>query len=105
MIENINSKNQKLQRAVLQNFFEVDGRLKHLPSKLKKRLIVLEHITSNLEIDKKYSELEINDYIKSFHDDYATIRRELYIHKFVNRESETYIVNNRDEWRDWKTLS
>ncbi|WP_169732337.1 DUF2087 domain-containing protein [Cohnella thermotolerans] len=98
-------KNEKLRKSVLSNFFENNGRLKHLPSKLKKRLIVLEYLTNQLDTAKTYSELELNEIIKAYHDDYATIRRELFIHKFVNRENGIYVVNNREDWRDWVTLN
>lgn len=95
---------QKLQRAVLHNFFEKNGKLKHLPAQLKKRLIVLEFITSQLDTTKKYKEFEINVFIKHYHEDYATIRRELFIHRFLNREREIYEINNREDWHDWRLL-
>ncbi len=47
---------------------------------------------------------EMNEFIKAFHEDYATIRRELFIHRFVNRDKEIYEVNTRNEWRDWASL-
>lgn len=101
---NTQTKNEKLQQSVLRNFFTEQGRLKNLPSQLKKKLIVLEHLTKQLEPNKAYSEQEMNEFIKVHHEDYATIRRELFIHRFVNRKNEIYEVNARDEWRDWASL-
>ncbi|GMK37222.1 transcriptional regulator [Paenibacillus sp. CCS19] len=98
------TQNEKLQRSVLRNFITEQGCIKHIPSQLKKRLIVLEHLTSQLDTDRKYTEKEINDFIRPWNEDYATIRRELYIHRFVNRENEIYEVNDPREWRDWRTL-
>lgn len=98
------SKNEKLKVAVLRNFFTEQGSIKNLPSQLKKKLIVLEHLANQLNAQKKYSEKEINDFIKPLYEDFATIRRELFIHKFVNRNHDIYEVNERGEWRDWKTL-
>jgi hypothetical protein len=103
-LTNTLTKNEKLQKSVLRNFFTEHGRLKNLPSQLKKKLIVLEHLTNQLEPNKLYSEKEMNEFIKAFHEDYATIRRELFIHRFVNRNNEIYEVNACKEWRDWASL-
>ncbi|WP_282940945.1 DUF2087 domain-containing protein [Paenibacillus sp. RC67] len=99
------SKNEKLRKSVLRNFFTEQGSIKHLPSQLKKRLIVLEHLVNLLDAQKKYTEKEINEFIKPLNEDYATIRRELFIHKFVNRSNDIYEVNEPRDWRDWKTLN
>ncbi|TYP73297.1 DUF2087 domain-containing protein [Paenibacillus methanolicus] len=98
------SKNDKLQQAVLRNFLTKEGAIKHLPSQLKKRIIVLEYLASKMDTARTYTELEINAFLKPFNEDYATIRRELYIHRFVNREHDIYEVNEPGEWRNWRTL-
>jgi hypothetical protein len=103
-LTNTQTKNEKMQKSVLRNFFTEHGRLKNLPSQLKKKLIVLEHLTNQLDPNKPYSEKEMNEFIKTFHEDYATIRRELFIHRFVNRNNEIYEVNARSEWSDWANL-
>jgi hypothetical protein len=99
------SKNEKLKKSVLRNFFTEQGSIKHLPSQLKKRLIVLEHLANQLNANIKYTEKELNEFIKPLNEDYATIRRELFIHKFVNRNHDIYEVNEPEDWRDWKTLN
>lgn len=104
MSSHIATPNEKMKDSVLRHFFTEQGRLKHLPAQLKKKLIVLEHLTLRLERDKPYSEQQMNDFIKAYHGDYATIRRELYIHKFVNRDHEVYEVNGREQWKDWTNL-
>lgn len=50
------TKNKKLQEAVLNNFFTKDGRLKQIPSQYKKKLIALEHLVKQLEHGRKYTE-------------------------------------------------
>jgi len=95
---------EKLQCSVLRSFITEQGCITHLPAQLKKKLIVLEHLTNQLDAEKTYTEKEINAFIKPLNEDFATIRRELYIHRFVNRENEIYEVNDRREWRDWRTL-
>ncbi|MBO9598082.1 MAG: DUF2087 domain-containing protein [Cohnella sp.] len=104
-ITNTPSKDAHLQSSVLRNFFTEQGRLKSLPAQLKKKLIVLEHLAERMDPGKRYSESEMNAFIRAFHEDYATIRRELYVHRFVNRDREIYEVNAREEWRDWANLN
>lgn len=103
-ITNEQSKHDKLKQSVLRHFITEQGSIKHLPSQLKKRLIVLEHLAGQLDANKAYTEREINAFIKPLNEDYATIRRELFIHRFVNRNNDIYEVNPA-EWRDWRTLN
>ncbi|GEL78194.1 DUF2087 domain-containing protein [Tenuibacillus multivorans] len=84
---------------ILKNFLDSDGKLKTLPSQLKKRLIILEHILKGFEIGRTYSELEINQHIKKFHDDFATIRREFINNHFMTRNRGYYELNPRELWR------
>lgn len=95
----------KLKETVLKNFFTAAGKLKSIPAQLKKKLIVLEHLVSRLERGRKYSEQEINAFIKNFHEDFATIRREFIMHQYMFRENEIYELNPREMWAKWETLS
>ncbi|MFC5471347.1 metalloregulator ArsR/SmtB family transcription factor [Cohnella suwonensis] len=90
---------------VLKNFFAADGKLKSIPAQLKKKLIVLEHIAARLEIGRRYSEKELNEFIKTYHEDFATIRREFIMHQFMYREREVYELNPRELWARWEQLS
>jgi hypothetical protein len=96
--------NQKLKVSVLNNFFTKEGKLKHPPAQFKKKLIALEHIVSGLEMGKKYTEKEINAYIKEFHDDYATIRREFIMHQYMYRQNEIYEMNPKELWTKWEEI-
>lgn len=103
--EQMDDKNKKLRDSVIRNFFDADGQLKNLPSQLKKKLMVLEHLVSQLELGRTYSEKEINEFIKQYHPDYATIRREFIMHQYMFREKEQYQLNPREMWARWDTLS
>lgn len=46
----------------------------------------------------KYEEKEINEYIKNFHDDFATIRREFITNQYMYRENGIYEVNPPEMW-------
>lgn len=104
MMEMKTQAEEQLKATVLRNFFTPDGRLKHLPAQLKKKLIVLESLAERLELGKSYKEAEINAFFKPFHEDYATLRREMNIHQFMYREKEIYELNPREIWAKWQDL-
>ncbi|AIE61118.1 metalloregulator ArsR/SmtB family transcription factor [Bacillus methanolicus] len=83
---------------VIKNFFTIDGKLKQLPAQRKKKIIVLAHIVKGLKIGVTYDEKEINDYLKQFHEDYATLRRELIMNHFMYRENNKYEMNPPELW-------
>ncbi|SFA77329.1 MULTISPECIES: metalloregulator ArsR/SmtB family transcription factor [unclassified Bacillus (in: firmicutes)] len=96
-VDEVTEMNQERQK-VLKNFFSNDGRLKSIPAQRKKKLMVFEHIVCGLKIGKKYEEKELNDYIKQFHEDYATIRREFIINQYMYRENSIYELNPQEMW-------
>ncbi|AIQ13225.1 DUF2087 domain-containing protein [Paenibacillus durus] len=98
------SKEQKLKESVLRNFFAKDGRLRQIPAQYKKKLIALQHIVEQLKPGVVYSEKEINTFIKQYHDDCATIRREFIMHQFMYRENDNYELNPREMWTKWESV-
>ena len=103
--DSMDERKARTKEAVLNNFFTAEGKLKHLPAQLKKKLIVLEHLASKLERGRAYEEKEINAFIRSFHEDFATIRREFIMHQFMFREKEKYEMNPPEMWTKWEKLS
>jgi hypothetical protein len=95
----------RIKESVIKNFFTNEGKLKSIPVQLKKKLIVLEFLVSKLEKGRKYSEREINDFIKHIHGDFATIRREFIMHQFMFRENQIYELNPPEMWAKWEALS
>lgn len=93
--------NETLKASVLRNFFAKDGRLRQIPAQYKKKLIAFQHMVEQLETGRKYSEKEINEFLKQYHEDFATIRREFIMHQFMYRENEIYEVNPRELWTKW----
>lgn len=83
---------------VLRNFLTPDGRLKNIPAQRKKKLIVFEFLVKKLHIGHKYTEAELNEFIKQYHADYATIRREFIINHYMYRENSIYEVNPAEMW-------
>lgn len=101
----LNEEQKRLRDSVIRNFFSKEGKLKNIPSQLKKKLIILEHMVTNLEAGRRYSEKEINEYIMTYHEDFATIRREFIMHQFLFREKEIYELNPQEMWAKWVNLA
>ncbi|GAA0133474.1 hypothetical protein YSY43_03140 [Paenibacillus sp. YSY-4.3] len=101
----LDEQQQRIKESVIKNFFTAEGKLKSIPAQLKKKLIILEHLVSRLELGRKYSEPEINAFIKNYHEDFATIRREFIMHQFMFRENDIYELNPQEMWAKWEMLS
>ncbi|WP_310550387.1 DUF2087 domain-containing protein [Paenibacillus glufosinatiresistens] len=102
MQEKSGARSQK--ETVLSNFYSKDGKLRQLPVQYKKKLIVLEHMVEQLKPDVVYTEKEINEFIKTYHEDYATIRREFIMHQFMYREDGKYTLNPPEIWTHWENV-
>ncbi|ADM69821.1 Transcriptional repressor SdpR [Paenibacillus polymyxa E681] len=99
--EEVSELNETLEASVLRNFFSKDGKLRQIPAQYKKKLIVLQMLAEKLEPGRMYPERELNEWIKQYHEDFATIRRELIMHQFMYREREMYELNPREMWTRW----
>jgi len=76
-------------QRVLKSFTQ-NGRLLKIPEQRKKRLVILQWLVHQLDVAKKYSEPEINRFFLGFHEDYATLRREMIINGLMVREDAVY---------------
>jgi hypothetical protein len=70
--------------------FLVEGRLRAIPTRRDKRLIVLDHIAQRFEPGVRYAEKDVNVVLSAFHDDYATLRRCLIDEGLLSREDNVY---------------
>lgn len=98
------SAEKNLRESVLRNFFAKDGRLRQIPAQYKKKLIALEYMVEKLDQGVVYTEKEINEFIKTFHEDFATIRREFIMHQFMYRDNGEYELNPREMWTHWENV-
>lgn len=80
---------EKYKSKVIHDFIEY-GRLKCIPSQLKKKEIVYEYMIRGMEFDRDYGDKELCEIIVSYHDDYATIKRELIGLGFLSQQGRTY---------------
>jgi hypothetical protein len=76
-------------KKVLKAFIK-DGKLVKIPETLRKRRVILEWLVSQLEFRRKYPERDINAFLKRFHEDFATLRRELVDRQLMARENAVY---------------
>ena len=76
-------------KEILKSFLDESGRLTAYPSKRKMKLYSLIYIAEKIEKNRTYTEKEINAVLNHWHTfgDPATLRRELYTHRFLNRDS------------------
>ena len=74
---------------ILKSFLDNEDRLTAYPSKRKMKLYALIYIAGKIEKGRTYTEKEINSVLNSLHtfNDPATLRRELYTHRFLDRDS------------------
>jgi biotin operon repressor len=77
-------------RKVLRDLLLPDGRLKVIPAQRKKREVILRHILNSFQPQVHYSEKQVNDILSHFHDDTATLRRELIVYKMMSRAEGEY---------------
>jgi biotin operon repressor len=81
-------------RNVLRAFF--DGpRLMSLPVQRRKKDIVLEEVLRRLPRRREYREPELNKFIEVMFEDFCTIRRELIMGGYMEREAGVYRVADR----------
>lgn len=83
-----------VDRKKLQNFLLPDGRLKTIPAQRKKLLIVLRHLVKNFEPGVRYNEKQVNEILARYHEDTASLRREMIGSGLMAREG-----GGRDYWR------
>lgn len=79
----------KAETEVRNRFFEA-GRLKTIPAQRNKRDIVLRMLIRRFEHGRVYREAEVNELLKSAHEDFCTLRRELIMARLLVREKGLY---------------
>jgi len=74
-------------QKVIRDYSTPDGNLKTIPSQRKKLDVILRHISREFEPGITYSENEVNQILKNFHEDTASLRRELIGTGFLKRST------------------
>jgi predicted transcriptional regulator len=71
---------------VVADFTRKDGSLKTIPAQRKKLEAVLRYVVKAFDPGKKYSEKQVNEILKKYHEDTASLRRELVGYGLMKRE-------------------
>jgi hypothetical protein len=83
--------------SVLRAFVAEDGSLKSIPTKIRKRLVVLDHVAQEFEPGERYDETSVNNLLRPYHPDVAALRRYLVEEGFLDRADGVY-------WRSGGTV-
>ncbi len=84
--------------AVLRAFLAPDGSLTAIPTKIRKRLVVLDLLAQQFEPGRRYEETEVNNTLRAYHPDVAALRRYLVEEGFLDRADGCY-------WRSGGTVT
>jgi DNA-binding HxlR family transcriptional regulator len=80
---------------VVKDYLRKDGGLKTIPAQRKKLDAVLRHVAKAFKPGKRYSEKQVNEILKNYHADTASLRRELVGSGIMKREG-----GGGDYWRE-----
>jgi biotin operon repressor len=82
-------------RKVIHDYSRRDGGLKTIPAQRKKLEVILKHVVKSFEAGKKYSEKKVNEILARYHEDTASLRRELVGHGLMKRDG-----GGHEYWRE-----
>lgn len=77
-------------RKVLSDFMQPDGRIKALPMQQKKLLVILRYLAQSFAPGERYPEKQVNELLRRFHEDVASLRRYLVDYGLLQRERGEY---------------
>lgn len=89
-LESRSNQNRLDERAKVERSFFKDGRLVEIPAQRKKRVYILERLLAEFDPIKVYTEAEVNEVLRRFHDDVCTLRREFIMEKMMVRSGGKY---------------
>lgn len=82
-------------RKVIADYSNKDGSLKTIPAQRKKLEAILRYVVKAFEPGKRYSEKQVNEKLAKYHEDTASLRRELVGSGLMKREG-----GGGDYWRE-----
>jgi predicted transcriptional regulator len=73
-------------KKVIKDYARRDGSLKTIPAQRKKLEAILRYVVKAFDAGKRYSEKQVNEILVRYHEDTATLRRELVGFGLMQRE-------------------
>ena len=80
---------EEWERKILRNFFEGE-RLREIPATMKAFNVVLRWLVNQFDEHVRYPEREVNEILKRYNEDFATLRRGLIDAGLMRRENNVY---------------
>ncbi|MEW5869721.1 MAG: metalloregulator ArsR/SmtB family transcription factor [Chloroflexota bacterium] len=77
---------QAYDRKVIRTFTHPDGRIKAFPAQRKKMEAILRYVLQAFEPGVRYSEKQVNEMLGRFHEDTASLRRDLIDYGWLERQ-------------------
>jgi len=81
-------------RKVITSFSRPDGSLKEIPAQRKKLEVILRYVVQSFKPGQHYTEMQVNEILMHFHEDTASLRRELVGYHLMERQG-----GGGDYWR------
>ncbi|HSR24108.1 MAG TPA: DUF2087 domain-containing protein [Candidatus Eisenbacteria bacterium] len=70
--------------------FMEGGRLKQIPARRKKRLVILRWLADHFRPAERYTEAQVNEILLRYHDDPAYLRRLMVDEELMHRHAGVY---------------
>jgi predicted transcriptional regulator len=74
------------ERKVLATFTDSEGKITAFPAQEKKFICLLKYVLKSFEMERHYSEKEVNEILLHFNEDVATLRRGLIEYRLMKRQ-------------------
>ena len=74
----------------LRSYFSRDGSLKSIPTQQKKLMVILKYLARDFQPGVRYHESQVNQMLRKYHDDTATLRRNMVDNGILSREKGIY---------------
>lgn len=94
---------QAWEEKVLRSYLDRE-RIMEIPASRKKRFVILKWLVNQFDLERTYTEKEVNEIIKRHHPDSATLRREFIGYKLMKRERGIYERLAENLWQDEKEI-
>lgn len=82
---------EEFRQMTLSNHLDAEGRARVIPSKEKKKVVLLQELMKQFVVDRNYTEQEVNLVVSQMFDDHVSIRRYLIEYGFLGRTNDGQI--------------
>ena len=82
----VNTGDDLFESKVMKAFVDSEGRITAFPAQEKKFLVLLRYVLKAFEPGQRYPEKEVNEVLKRYNEDTASLRRGLVEYKLMQRE-------------------